>query len=178
MPNPSHYAPDLLKDKVIIWINRNYYYWVFLGMALPSIIGGLIAGTWVGALTGFLWGGPVRIFVTTQIVWSINSVGHMLGTRRYSTDESSRNNVWLAIPSFGEAWHNNHHAFPTSAALGHRWWELDLGWLLICTMKALGLVWDVRLPKPLKSGRQVSIVPPPISEGSAPGSDVVSEGQA
>jgi stearoyl-CoA desaturase (delta-9 desaturase) len=148
MPNPAYYAPDLLKDRRIVWINRTYYYWVVLGIVIPTVAGGLILGTWEGAFASFLWGGFARIILTAQFVWSINSICHMFGTRPYATDEKSRNNIWLAIPSFGEAWHNNHHAYPTSAAFGHRWWELDLGWLVVRGLKAMGLVWNVRLPKP------------------------------
>ncbi|CAN5300494.1 acyl-CoA desaturase [soil metagenome] len=149
IPNPEHYAPDLLKDKAIVWINRTYYYWVCLGLVIPTIGGGMILGTWNGAVGSFLWAGPVRIFVTTQFIWSINSICHLVGTRRYPTTEESRNNFWLAVPSFGEAWHNNHHAFPTCAAFGHRWWELDLGWHMIRVLQSMRFVWDVRLAKSL-----------------------------
>lgn len=147
MPNPLHYSPDLMKDKTILWINRTYYWWVILGFALPTVMGGLILGTWKGVLTSGLWAGFVRIFVSSQLVWSINSICHTFGMRRYPTSEESRNNIWLAIPTFGEAWHNNHHAFPTSAVFGHGWWEIDLGWIVIWALNAVGLVWDVRLPK-------------------------------
>jgi stearoyl-CoA desaturase (delta-9 desaturase) len=100
----------------------------------------------VGGLTGLLWGGAVRIFLLHHITYSINSLCHFFGRRRFATDDESRNLGWLALPSLGEAWHNNHHAFPTSAAHGLRWWEVDLSSLVIRGLERAGLVWDVARP--------------------------------
>ena len=116
---------------------------VAVGLALPAAAGYLLSGTWRGALTGLIWGGLVRVFLLHHVTFSINSICHFFGTRRFETDDHSTNVFWLAIPSLGEAWHNNHHAFPRSARHGLRWWEIDLGSILIRTLRRLGLAWDV-----------------------------------
>ena len=90
-----------------------------------------IAGTLAGAATGLLWGGLVRMFLVHHVTWSVNSVCHFLGSRRFETDDESRNVFWLALPSFGESWHHNHHAFPRSAEHGLRRWEVDPSALVI-----------------------------------------------
>ncbi len=95
------------------------------------------------ALTGLLWGGAVRMLVLHHVTYSINSLCHFFGRRRFETGDESRNLAWLALLSFGEAWHNNHHAFPTSAHHGLRWWEVDLSSLVIRALRRLGLIWDV-----------------------------------
>jgi stearoyl-CoA desaturase (delta-9 desaturase) len=95
------------------------------------------------ALTGLLWGGFVRVFLLHHITWSINSICHFFGTRRFATDDQSTNVFWLALPSLGEAWHHNHHAFPRSAVHGLRRFEPDPSAWVIGAMEKLGLVWDV-----------------------------------
>ena len=117
--------------------------WVLLGLALPAALGWLITGSYTGALTGLLWGGLVRVFLLHHITWSINSVCHFFGRRRFATEDKSTNVWWLALPSFGEAWHHNHHAFPRSATHGLGRLELDPSAAVIWTMEKLGLVWDV-----------------------------------
>jgi stearoyl-CoA desaturase (delta-9 desaturase) len=102
-----------------------------------------IGGSITTGLTGLLWGGAVRMLVLHHVTYSINSLCHFFGRRRFPTGDESRNLMWLALPSFGESWHNNHHAFPTSASHGLRWWELDVSSLVIRGMEAVGLVWDV-----------------------------------
>ncbi|NER45791.1 MAG: acyl-CoA desaturase [Symploca sp. SIO1A3] len=145
-PNPIRYAPDLVRDKTISWVNRYYFIWLLIGLAIPTSIGGVLRGSWDGAFNGFLWGGLVRLFLTENFIWSINSITHVYGCRLFNTNEQSTNNVWLAIPTLGEAWHNNHHAFPHSAKFGLKWWQVDLGYWVIFTLKAVGLAWDIKVP--------------------------------
>jgi stearoyl-CoA desaturase (Delta-9 desaturase) len=146
-PNVTHYVPDLLRDKTILRFNRHYYSWVALGLLLPALIGGLVTETAAGALTAFLWGGVVRLFVVEHTMSAINSVCHLVGSRVFTVrGDNSRNIGWLGVLSWGEAFHNNHHAFPSSAAFGLRPSELDPGFWLICLLAAVGLVWNVRAP--------------------------------
>ncbi|MGB6042305.1 MAG: acyl-CoA desaturase, partial [Pirellulales bacterium] len=127
-------------------IDRVYYVWVILSLAIPTAIGGLGTFSWYGALLGLLWGGLVRICIGHHITWSVNSVCHMFGRREFRTTDRSTNNLIVGVLAWGEGWHNNHHAFPTSARHGLAWWQLDPSWLLIRLMEKLGLVWDVRVP--------------------------------
>jgi stearoyl-CoA desaturase (delta-9 desaturase) len=140
----KRFAPDLLEDKGMKAISRNFL-WIVLGsLALPALLGFILTGGKVtGALTGLLWGGFVRIFFVHHITWSINSICHFFGRRRFETDDESTNVFWLAIPSLGESWHHNHHAFPRSAFHGMRWWEIDVSGLIIRAMHRLGLAWNV-----------------------------------
>lgn len=140
----ERYAPDLLRDRAIVSVNRLYFVWVLLGLILPAAAGGLWTGTWVGALGGFLWGGLVRIFVLQHATFSINSICHVFGTRSFETGDRSTNNAWLALISFGEAWHNNHHASPSAATFGLGWRQVDVGAALIRALERTGLVWHVR----------------------------------
>ena len=98
---------------------------MFVGLLLPAGLGYLLTGTLKGALTGLFWGGFVRIFMLHHVTWSINSVCHFFGRRRFDIEDHSTNVFWLALPSFGESWHHNHHAFPRSAVHGLKWWEVD-----------------------------------------------------
>ena len=136
------YAPDLYEDRGMRWINRHFVGLILLGLAIPAALGFLIGGL-AGAATGLLWGGLVRIFFLHHITWSINSICHFLGRRRFETDDHSTNVFWLALPSLGESWHHNHHAFPRSATHGLRWYELDPTSLVIKTLERLGLAWNV-----------------------------------
>ncbi|MBL1078303.1 fatty acid desaturase [Nocardia sp. 2] len=145
-PNVVHYAPDLLKDRSLVRISRLYYWWVTLGLVVPAVIGGLVTLSWTGAVSGLLWGGLVRIFVLEHIVWAINSFLHMFGTRPYESRENSHNGGIFALLTFGEAWHNNHHAFPESPSFGLQWYRLDPGYWLIKTLALLGLAWDLKVP--------------------------------
>ncbi len=139
----KRYTRDLLADPGLRFINRWFFAWVGLGFLIPFLLGLAVSGTLAGGLTALLWGGLVRIFLLHHVTWSINSVCHFFGRRRFETDDESRNVFWLALPSLGEAWHHNHHAFPTSAAHGLKWYEIDLSALLIRAMERLGLVWNV-----------------------------------
>jgi stearoyl-CoA desaturase (delta-9 desaturase) len=139
----NKYAPDLAEDRVMVAMSRVYVPFVILTFGLPGLIGYLLTGTWAGALTGFLWGGLVRIFFLHHVTWSINSVCHFTGRRRFETDDYSTNVFWLALPSMGEAWHHNHHAFPRSAVHGLRRRELDPSAGVIWTLEKLGLARNV-----------------------------------
>jgi stearoyl-CoA desaturase (delta-9 desaturase) len=139
----AKYARDLVEDRGMRFVDRAFVGWVVLGLLLPAVLGWLITGSYKGALTGLLWGGLVRVFVLHHVTFSINSVCHFFGRRRFATDDESRNVWWLALPSFGEAWHHNHHAFPRSATHGLGRLELDPSSWVIRVMEKLGLVWDV-----------------------------------
>ena len=139
----ERYAKDLLADPLIRAIDRMFPLWVLLGLVLPFGFGVAITGSIVGGLTGLLWGGAVRILFLHHATFSINSLCHFFGRRRFSTGDESRNLAWLALPTFGEAWHNNHHAFPTSAHHGLTRWQLDPGGWLIDGLEWIGLAWDV-----------------------------------
>jgi stearoyl-CoA desaturase (delta-9 desaturase) len=146
--NKERYAPDLLKDPVVSFVNRTFFLWVFAGLAVPFGLGVAIGGDLKAGLTGLLWGGAVRMLVLHHVTYSINSLCHFFGRRRFPTDDESRNLAWLAPLSFGESWHNNHHAFPTSARHGLRFWELDFSAMLIRLLEVTGLAWDVqRVPR-------------------------------
>ena len=127
----DRYAPDLIADPTISFFDRTFLFWVFAGLALPFGLGFLIGGTLMTALTGLLWGGGVRMLVVHHVTYSINSLCHFFGRRDFETGDESRNLAWLSIFTFGESWHNNHHAFPTSARHGLRWWQVDPSWMAI-----------------------------------------------
>jgi stearoyl-CoA desaturase (Delta-9 desaturase) len=139
------YARDLYEDPGMRLINRRFPLLVLVSLAIPALAGLAASGTAAGAATGLVWGGLVRIFLVHHVTWSVNSVCHFLGTRRFETDDESTNVAWLALPSFGEAWHHNHHAFPRSAAHGLRRWEraLDPSALVIKGLERLGLARNV-----------------------------------
>ncbi|MEA2448647.1 MAG: hypothetical protein QOG63_579 [Thermoleophilaceae bacterium] len=139
----GRYARDLVEDAGWRRLSKAFPVFVLLGLAIPFGLGFLLTGTLAGALTGLLWGGLVRIFLVHHVTWSINSVCHFFGTRRFETDDHSTNVFWLALPSMGESWHHNHHAFPRSAQHGLRWWEVDPSALVIAGMEKVGLARNV-----------------------------------
>jgi stearoyl-CoA desaturase (delta-9 desaturase) len=139
----GRYARDLDEDDGMRFISRHFEWLVALSLALPAALGYALTGTALGALTGFLWGGLVRVFLVHHVTWSVNSICHFLGSRRFSVDDESRNVFWLALPSLGESWHHNHHAFPRSAVHGLRRWEIDPSAAVIRAMEAVGLARDV-----------------------------------
>ncbi len=143
----SRYAPDLIADPIVSWISRTFLLWVIASLALPFLLGWLITGTLAGGLTGLLWGGAVRMLVLHHATYSINSLCHFFGRRRFETGDESRNLWWLSVFTFGESWHNNHHAFPTSARHGLGRFQFDPSALVIWTLEKTGLAWDVvRIP--------------------------------
>jgi len=140
------YARDLLEDPGMRWISKRFLWWIGLSLLIPTVLGFVLTGfTWQGALGGYVWGGLVRIFFLHHVTWSINSVCHFMGRRRFAVEDESRNVFWLALPSLGEAWHHNHHAFPRSASHGLRAWEraMDPSSWLIRGMQKVGLVHNV-----------------------------------
>jgi stearoyl-CoA desaturase (delta-9 desaturase) len=142
----GRYCPDLFRDRALYRINRLYFVWVLLGLAIPAALGLALTGSWWGAVTGFVWGGLVRVFFVHHVTWAVNSICHVYGTTPFRSRDESRNNAWLALPSFGESWHNNHHAFPSSAFHGLIWWEIDLNSWIIRGLAAAGLAWDLKAP--------------------------------
>jgi stearoyl-CoA desaturase (Delta-9 desaturase) len=167
-PNLERLIPDLRKSRALCAISALFPLWLALSFLLPAVLGGLITGTWRGVLTGFIWGGLVRIFLVHHVTWSINSACHMWGPRPYETNDLSRNNPLFGILAMGEGWHNSHHAFPSSARHGLRWWQPDLSYEMIRLLRLTGLAWNVKLPsaeaqmqktrspKPRDSGRRLS----------------------
>jgi stearoyl-CoA desaturase (delta-9 desaturase) len=144
-PDLDRYAPDLRKSRMLRVVSDLFHLWAALGLLIPAGIGYALGG-WPGALTGFLWGGLVRVFLGHHVTWSVNSICHLWGSRPHASGDESRNNPVVAVLALGEGWHNNHHAFPTSARFGHRWWQVDLGYYLIRLLALVGLAWNVRLP--------------------------------
>jgi len=150
----ARYAPDLMADPAVRFVDRTFILWALAGLALPFGLGVALTGTVFGGLMGLLWGGAVRIFVLHHITFCINSLCHFFGRRDFETGDESRNLAWLAPLSFGEAWHNNHHAFPTSARHGLGRHELDPSGRLIDLMERAGLVWDVVRIDPERMARK------------------------
>lgn len=147
-PNVAHYAPDLLRNRRVVWVSRYYHTWVLVGVAVPMLIGGLVHLSWTGAVAGLLWGGVVRIFVLENLIWALNSFLHRWGTKPYESRENSHNGGVFALLTFGESWHNNHHAFPESPTFGLQWYRLDPGFWLIRGLEATGLAHDLKVPTP------------------------------
>jgi stearoyl-CoA desaturase (delta-9 desaturase) len=152
----NRYAPDLVSDPVVSFVHRTFLVWALGGFVAAFLLGWAIGGSLTAGLTGLLWGGAVRMVVLHHVTYSINSLCHFFGRRPYDTDDESRNLLWLALPSMGEAWHNNHHAFPTSAFHGLRFWEIDPSALVIRAMEKLGLVWDVVRVDPERRRRKAA----------------------
>ena len=142
----DRYIADLKKLTSVRLASALFPLWIVLGLAIPAVLGGILTGTWAGVWLGFLWGGLVRVFLVHHVTWSVNSVCHLWGSRPYSDRDRSRNNLLFGILAMGEGWHNNHHAFPTSARHGLRWWQIDTSYYLIRLLTWFGLAWKVRLP--------------------------------
>jgi stearoyl-CoA desaturase (delta-9 desaturase) len=139
----ARYARDLYEDPGMRVIHRTFGVWVAVGLVVPFGLGWALTGTFAGAAEAALWGGPVRIFLLHHVTWSINSVCHFFGTRRFDVDDHSTNVFWLAVLSLGESWHHNHHTFPRSAFHGLKAWELDPTAWVIRGMRRVKLAWNV-----------------------------------
>ena len=142
----QQYAPDVTTQRFASMLDKHYVWVILATLAIPTALAGLVTMTWQGALLGLIWGGFARMFMTHHITWSINSICHLFGTRDFQSGDDSRNNLIFGILGHGEGWHNNHHAFPTSARHGLKWWQFDLSWIIIRSMEMCGLAWNVKLP--------------------------------
>ncbi|HEY0323934.1 MAG TPA: fatty acid desaturase [Pyrinomonadaceae bacterium] len=132
----QRYAPDLMKDRVHFWIDRLYY--------VPLVVLGIILFA-VGGWPMMMWGVFIRVTVGLHATWLVNSATHLWGSRRFESNDDSTNNLWVAMVTFGEGWHNNHHAYPRAARHGVAWYEIDINWWGIRTLQFLGLARDIKL---------------------------------
>jgi len=138
------YAPDLYEDPKMRRIGKLFPLIAIVSLLIPTVAGFVLSGfTWKGALEGYIWGGLVRVFFGHHVTWSVNSICHIFGQRRFDIEDKSTNVWWLAPFSLGESWHHNHHAFPRSAFHGMKWWEFDITGLMIRGMSKVGLAWNV-----------------------------------
>jgi stearoyl-CoA desaturase (delta-9 desaturase) len=154
------YAKDLYEDPAMRTIGKRFPWLVLASLLIPTALGFVLHGfTWEGALRGYIWGGLVRVFMLHHVTWSINSVCHYFGKRRFDIEDKSTNVAWLAIPSFGESWHHNHHAFPRSAQHGLKPWEVDVSAMIIGGLEKVGLAHDVVRITPERQA-QKAIRPP------------------
>jgi len=145
-PNLYRYVRDLRQSALLRSVSALFPVWILAGLLIPTVAGWLLVGGWMGALFGFLWGGLVRIFFVHHVTWSVNSVCHLWGRRPFQSQDESRNNLVFGVLAFGEGWHNNHHAFPTSARHGFRWWQIDVSYWCIRALALCGLAWNVKVP--------------------------------
>ena len=148
------YAKDLCDDRMIRAIDRLYLLWVVLTLGIPFAIGYAVGGTPARGFETLVWAGLIRVLLVHHATWSVNSICHTYGTRPYRARDESRNNWLLALPTLGESWHNNHHAFPSSAVLGLDRRQLDLGAFVIRGLERLGLAWNVHHPEPAQRQRR------------------------
>lgn len=148
------WAPDLLDNDAIVKVNRAFPWLILATFLLPALIGGLWSMSLMGAVTAAIWAGLLRMFLLHHVTWSINSICHFYGTRPFASRDEARNNIWLSLLSFGESWHNAHHAFPASARHGLRWWEFDASWITIRAMEVVGLARNIKLPSPNQLARK------------------------
>ena len=162
--DPQVYCRHLLKDAIVVFVNRSFLLWVVLSLAIPFVLGG-----W----TGLLWGGLVRIFLVHHFTFSVNSICHTFGKREFETNDRSRNQWLVALLAFGEGWHNNHHAFPRSAFHGLHWWQLDFSGYVIWTLERLGLAHEVYRVSPTMLARSSSRKAGPTPDSSLPGNEVI-----
>jgi stearoyl-CoA desaturase (delta-9 desaturase) len=138
----QRWTPDLLKDPILRFLARTFLLWHMVLGAVLFAMGYLLGGT--GMAWSFLvWGMFARLAFVLHSTWFVNSASHIWGYRNYETTDNSRNNWWVALLTYGEGWHNNHHAFPRMARHGHRWWEMDVTFLSIRLLQGLGLAWSV-----------------------------------
>ncbi|MEZ5115306.1 MAG: acyl-CoA desaturase [Candidatus Nanopelagicales bacterium] len=144
----QRYAPDLAKDPDLVRISRAFPWLVATSLLLPAVLGGLITWSWQGALTAFFWAGLVRIALIHHVTWSINSICHVWGKHPFKTRDRAGNVAWLALPSFGESWHNLHHAEPTAARQGVLRGQVDVSGRLIRVCERFGWAYDVKWAKP------------------------------
>jgi stearoyl-CoA desaturase (delta-9 desaturase) len=163
----ARYGKDLLRDRRLLRLSFLYPVWVALGFAIPALVGLVVERSLSGAIAGFLFGGCLRVFAVHQATWLVNSICHSIGARAYRTGDESRNVPLVALLTLGEGWHNNHHAFPTSARHGLAWWQLDFVYLAIKALETFSLADSVRVPSEgeLKRKQRVQ-APSGVAEGN------------
>jgi stearoyl-CoA desaturase (delta-9 desaturase) len=149
-PDLGRYVKDLRQSRLLRAVSALFPLWVVVGLVAPAAVGGLLTWSWTGAVLGLVWGGLARVFLVHHVTWSVNSVCHLWGGRPYHTGDESRNNFVFGVLAMAEGWHNNHHAFPTSARHGLRWWQLDMSYWFIRGLALLGLAWKIRTAVPVK----------------------------
>ncbi len=142
----AKYIPDLKQSPALRVASALFPVWVTIGFLMPAVLGGVISQSWAGVWTGLIWGGLVRVFLVHHVTWSVNSACHLWGGRPFHSSDESRNNVVFGILAMGEGWHNTHHAFPTSARHGLRWWQIDVNYWVIRGLALFGLGWDIKVP--------------------------------
>jgi len=162
--DPQQYCRYLLKDPIVVFVNRTFLLWVVLSLLIPFVFGG-----W----TGFLWGALVRIFIGHHVTFSVNSICHTFGKREFETNDRSRNEWVVGLLAFGEGWHNNHHAFPRSAFHGLHWWQFDLSGYVIWTLERLGLAHDVYRVSPASLARSSLRKAGPVPSTFQPDNEVI-----
>jgi len=150
----ARYVPDIPASAALRRTSPPFPLWVVLGLVVPGVLGGVITLSWEGVWTGLLWGGLVRVLLVHHVTWSVNSACHLWGSRPYNSNDMSRNNVVFGVLALGEGWHNTHHAFPTSARHGLRWWQIDVSYWVIRALALLRLAWNVKLPTREARARQ------------------------
>jgi len=156
------YVPDLRRERFYLWLSR--YHWmtqVVVGVAVFGLFGWKVT----------LWGVFLRTVVGLHATWMVNSATHLWGSRRWATDDDSTNNFLVALLTFGEGWHNNHHAHPSSARHGMRWWEIDTNWYMISALRAVGLARDLKLPRADSRVREIGAMPARPAAARAAGGD-------
>jgi stearoyl-CoA desaturase (delta-9 desaturase) len=155
------YAPDLCEDKGMRWISRNFLAIAGIGLLIPFVLGFVLHGfSLTAALWTLLWAGFVRIFFIHHVTWSINSVCHFFGRRRFDVEDKSTNVAWLALVTFGESWHHNHHAFPRSARQGLGRFEVDISAMFIWTLEKLGIATNVVRITPERQAEKLVVAKP------------------
>ncbi|MFI7585588.1 acyl-CoA desaturase [Spongisporangium articulatum] len=145
--NSRRFAPDLIADPDIRFFQKKFVYVLLFSLLLPTALGGLLTWSWQGAVAGYIWAGLVRIALVHHVTWSVNSVCHVFGERPFTTTDKASNVWWLAILSFGESWHNLHHADPTSARHGVDKGQIDISARTIWLFEKAGWAYNVRWPK-------------------------------
>jgi stearoyl-CoA desaturase (delta-9 desaturase) len=155
--SPQKFAPDILADRTLMRISKAFPVWVVVSLSISPLVGGLASMSWHGAITAFFWGTLVRMFLMHHVTWSVNSVCHTFGNEDFEVRDKSRNVAWLAIPTFGESWHNLHHVDPTCARHGALKGQIDMNARLIRWAELAGWATDVRWPEASRlAGKQIT----------------------
>lgn len=154
VPNPTHYARDLIREPALVWVNGRYFTWVIAGLILPGVALMLWRGSAMAFLTGVVWGGLLRIMFWHHMIWYITSLAHVWGSREYLSRDRSTNSALLALFTLGESWHNNHHAFPKAAILRFKWYQFDISGVVVQLLQILGLASNVNRPSSVELAKK------------------------